>query len=133
MRAQEGPNIGLLRPDLRTRLYRLARGLPPRHACIYSDGMALLDRSRLEEFLVSHPGWVLDGDTITRTFTLSNFARAVGFVVSVGIIAEKANHHPDMDIRYRRVTVSLTTHDHGGVTLKDISLARHIDKLGSAG
>ncbi len=61
----------------------------------------------------------------------TSFAEAIGFVVAVGIASEKANHHPDIDIRYRRVTVSLTTHDQGGLTGKDTSLASRIDRLAS--
>lgn len=94
--------------------------------------MALLDRSEREEFLGSHPGWDLDGETITRTFLLPDFASAIGFVASVGIVAERAFHHPDIDIRYRRVKVSLTTHDQGGLTRKDTSLASRIDRLASS-
>ncbi|MCY4369992.1 MAG: 4a-hydroxytetrahydrobiopterin dehydratase [bacterium] len=94
--------------------------------------MALLDRSEREEFLRSHPGWALDGETITRTFVLADFASAIGFVAAVGIVAERAFHHPDIDIRYRRVAVSLTTHDQGGLTRKDTSLASRIDRLASS-
>ncbi len=95
--------------------------------------MELLDQSRRERFLASHPGWELDRDAISRTFVLPSFAGAIGFVVSVGIAAEKARHHPDIDIRYRRVKVSLTTHDQGGLTGRDTSLASRIDKLAPGG
>lgn len=94
--------------------------------------MALLDRSEREEFLRSHPGWTLEGETISRTFLLPDFASAIGFVASVGIVAERAFHHPDIDIRYRRVKVSLTTHDQGGLTRKDTSLADRIDRLAAS-
>lgn len=94
--------------------------------------MALLDRSERAEFLASHPGWTLEGETISRTFVLPDFAGAIGFVASVGIVAEKAFHHPEIDIRYRRVRVSLTTYDQGGLTRKDTSLASRIDKLASS-
>ena len=95
--------------------------------------MALLDRSEREDFLASHPGWSLDGETITKTFVLPGFADAIGFVAAVGVVSEKAFHHPDIDIRYRRVRISLTTHDQGGLTGKDISLASRIDKLSPNG
>ena len=91
--------------------------------------MALLDRSARREFLASHPGWDLDGETITRTLVFPHFAGAIGFVASVGVLAEKAFHHPDIDIRYSRVKLSLTTHDQGGLTRKDTSLAARIDSL----
>ena len=91
--------------------------------------MTILDRSSREEFLASHPGWDLRGETITKTFAFPDFARAIGFVASVGVLAEKAFHHPDIDIRYSRVKLSLTTHDRGGLTRKDTSLAVRIDRL----
>ncbi len=91
--------------------------------------MALLDQSARREFLASHPGWDLSAETITRTFRFRDFAGAIGFVASVGVLAEKAFHHPDIDIRYSRVKVSLTTHDRGGLTHKDTSLAARIDRL----
>ncbi len=53
----------------------------------------------------------------------------MGFVVSVGLLAEKANHHPDIDIRWNKVTLVLSTHSAGGITEKDIALAREIEKL----
>ena len=95
--------------------------------------MELLDQSRRKRFLASHPEWALDGETVSRTFVLPSFAGAIGFVVSVGIAAEKARHHPDIDIRYRRVKVSLTTHDLGGLTGRDTSLASRIDQLAPGG
>ena len=91
--------------------------------------MALLDGSERQAFLESHPGWVLRNETITRTYVLADFASAIGFVAAVGVVAERAFHHPDIDIRYRRVTVSLTTHDEGGLTRKDADLATRIDRL----
>ena len=91
--------------------------------------MAILDEDARGEFLASHPGWELDGETITRTYRFRGFARSIGFVASVGVLAEKAFHHPDIDIRYNRVKISLTTHDQGGLTHKDTSLATRIDGL----
>ena len=91
--------------------------------------MALLDASARREFLTAHPGWELRGETITKTFVFPGFAEAVGFVASVAVAAEKAFHHPDIDIRYRRVKLSLTTHDQGGLTHKDVRLAARIDRL----
>ena len=91
--------------------------------------MEILDERGRQEFLASHSGWTLSGETITKTFRFGDFARAIGFVASVGILAEKAFHHPDIDIRYNRVTLSLTTHSEGRLTSKDISLAARIDRL----
>ncbi len=94
--------------------------------------MPALDKSARKEFLASHPDWQLSGEVITRTFAFPDFARAIGFVASVGVVAEKAFHHPDIDVRYSRVKVSLTTHDQGGLTRKDTSLAARIDRLAAA-
>ena len=91
--------------------------------------MALLDPTERQEFLDAHPGWALRGETISRTYLLPDFATAIGFVASVGVVAERAFHHPDIDVRYRRVTISLTTHDEGGLTRKDTRLAARIDRL----
>lgn len=91
--------------------------------------MALLDPTERQEFLAAHPGWALQGETISRTYLLPDFATAIGFVASVGVVAERAFHHPDIDIRYRRVTISLTTHDEGGLTGKDTRLAARFDRL----
>lgn len=95
--------------------------------------MALLDELARREFLASHPGWQLDGETIIKTYRFPGFARSIGFVASVGVLAEKAFHHPDIDIRYNRVKISLTTHDQGGLTAKDTSLATRIDGLVDSG
>lgn len=91
--------------------------------------MALLDASEREAFLQSHPEWEMRDETISRTYVLADFASAIGFVAAVGVVAERAFHHPDIDVRYRRVTVSLTTHDEGGLTRKDTDLAARIDRL----
>ena len=93
------------------------------------ESVALLDQSARQEFLATHPGWELRGEILTKTFVLAGFASAIGFVASVGVLAERAFHHPDIDIRYRRVKLSLTTHDQGGLTEKDTALAVRIDRL----
>lgn len=92
------------------------------------------DLSRLSEtevtfFLVEHGEWdVVDG-ALTRTFEFESFAAAVGFVTSTAIEAESMSHHPDIDIRWNRVRVSLTTHDAGGLTSRDTRLASVMDVL----
>ena len=91
--------------------------------------MALLDQAARLEFLASHPGWEISGETISKTYRFADFARSIGFVASVGVLAERVFHHPDIDIRYNRVKVSLTTHDQGGLTSKDTSLAARIEGL----
>ncbi len=91
--------------------------------------MALLDSAQREAFLSSSEGWSLDGETISKTYQFANFAAAMGFVTAVGVLAEKAFHHPDIDIRYSNVTLALTTHDQGGLTEKDTELAAQFDAL----
>ena len=75
------------------------------------------------EFLASYPEWELRGEELHRTFVLRDFGEAIGFVAQVALAAEKADHHPDIDIRWNKVTLVLTTHDAGGLTVKDTELA----------
>lgn len=82
-----------------------------------------------QEFLATNPGWEIDGEVLSKTFAHASFARAMGFVTAVGVVAEKAFHHPDIDIRYSKVTIALTTHDAGGLTENDLKLAGVIDNL----
>src|SRR5262249_7283134 len=72
-------------------------------------------------------GWSRDGDTITKEFTCPGFADAIAFVVRVGFAAEAANHHPDIDVRWRTVRLALSTHDAGGLTALDFDLAAAAD------
>ena len=74
-------------------------------------------------FLAEHPEWKLDGETITATFVFGDFIEAIGFVTRVAMAAEVADHHPDIDIRWNKVTLALTTHDQGALTSKDLDLA----------
>lgn len=89
--------------------------------------MAKLDDAGRADFLAAHPDWALDGEAISRTFKLSNFNEAMGFVARVALAAEVADHHPDIDIRWNRVTLVLSTHDEGALTKKDTSLAEQYD------
>jgi 4a-hydroxytetrahydrobiopterin dehydratase len=73
--------------------------------------------------------WQLNDGKITRTFQFKDFPAAIKFVDAVAGIAEEAWHHPDIDIRWNKVTITLTTHDAGGLTEKDFALARQFDKL----
>lgn len=74
-------------------------------------------------------GWQRKGAAITKMYQLKDFVRAMGFVNSVALLAEKANHHPDIDIRWNTVSLTLSTHSAGGLTEKDFTLAEEIDKL----
>ena len=73
--------------------------------------------------------WSRDGDQIVRTLTFASFRDAMAFVNAVADVAEATDHHPDIDIRWRTVTLHAWTHDRGGLTLLDFELARRIDAL----
>ncbi len=73
--------------------------------------------------------WWREGDVLTTTVALHDFATALEFVNAVGLAAEAANHHPDIDIRWNRVRLVLTTHSAGGLTVLDLALARAIDRM----
>jgi len=74
-------------------------------------------------------GWELQDNRIRKTFVLSNFVEAFGFMASVAILAERADHHPEWSNVYKTVNIELTTHEAGGLTEKDFSLAAEIDAL----
>lgn len=74
-------------------------------------------------------GWVHTRNALCKTFELDDFSHSLDFVVHVGDLAEEHDHHPDIDIRYDKVTIALSTHSEGGVTDKDIALAKEIDEL----
>lgn len=88
-----------------------------------------LDDGRLVTALASIPQWQRDGQVISRTFQFKDFPAAIRFVNLVAGMAEGAWHHPDIDIRWNKVTLALTTHDAGGLTEKDFALARQSDAL----
>ena len=85
--------------------------------------MPALTSSEAETRLHSIPAWRIEGGELTRTFTHKDFVAALAFVNRVGDLAEKAGHHPDIDIRYNKVRLGLVTHDAGGITAKDFDLA----------
>lgn len=93
--------------------------------------MAKLGQDELAAGLGRLPGWRREGNEIERTYELPDFRTALAFVAYVGELAEQANHHPDVDIRYNRVRLALSTHSEGGLTEKDLGLARKIDQVGS--
>ena len=86
-----------------------------------------LEAEAVAEWLGSHAEWERVGDEIRKRFERPSFADAIAFVVRIGFLAEAANHHPDLDIRWRTVAVALTTHDAGGLTANDLDLATAID------
>lgn len=88
---------------------------------------ARLDDISIANKLRALPGWVRNGDAITRTFAFAGFPDAVAFITRLVEPAEEMEHHPDVDLRYNRVIVSLSTHDQGGLTEYDFRLAALVD------
>lgn len=91
--------------------------------------MTKLTVAQIKSALKLTPEWRKQGATITRTFVFKDFPAAIKFVNAVAKLAEKAWHHPDIDIRWNKVTLTLTTHDAGGLTEKDFALAQKFDRL----
>jgi 4a-hydroxytetrahydrobiopterin dehydratase len=77
--------------------------------------------------LAALTGWEIDGDRLRKRYTLDSFTAAIAFVNRVAALAEAADHHPDILIEYRHVTLTLTTHDESGLSARDFSLAARID------
>lgn len=75
------------------------------------------------------PGWSRRGGSLTKTYRFPTFPAAITFVTRVADLAETMNHHPDIDIRHTRLTFTLSTHDAGGITTNDLTLAREIERL----
>ena len=92
--------------------------------------MTTLTPAQIESALRTVPAWAKHGDTIVRTFVFPDYAAGVRFVDRVAALADEAWHHPDINIRYKAVTIVLTTHDAGGLTELDFALAARIDTIG---
>jgi len=88
---------------------------------------AALSDTEIESALSSLLGWERDGNMIVKSYERATFPDAITFVVRIGFLAEKADHHPDLDVRWRTVRVALSSHDAGGITEKDFALAREIE------
>ena len=89
--------------------------------------MPPLPESTRTTFLADHPQWTLSGEEISRTFVFADFNEAMGFVNRVALAAEVADDHPDIDIRWNKVTLVLSTHDEDALTEKDTDLAVAFD------
>ena len=89
--------------------------------------MAKLKALQIKKALTKVPLWKKKASTISRVFVFKDFPAAIKFVNQVAVPAEKAWHHPDIDIRWNKVTLVLTTHDEGGLTRKDFELAGKFD------
>jgi 4a-hydroxytetrahydrobiopterin dehydratase len=108
------------------------------HSAILRDGdpklcewsfMEKLSAEKIKAALTAVPEWRQPGNAISRTYTFKDFPAAMKFVNAVAEMAEQAWHHPDIDIRWNKVTLTLTTHDAGGLTEKDFGLAGQLDRL----
>ena len=91
-----------------------------------------LTDAQIQEALKALEGWVVKGVEISKQYAFKDFVEAMAFVTRVAALAEQADHHPDITIRYNRVILTLATHSAGGLTEKDVALARQIDTGGTA-
>ena len=89
--------------------------------------MVLMDDDAITRALEDLPHWTRDGDSLTRAVEAPSFLGGIDLVATVARAAEEADHHPDIDIRWRTVTFTLSTHSEGGITAKDVAMAEQID------
>jgi 4a-hydroxytetrahydrobiopterin dehydratase len=89
-----------------------------------------LNAAQIKSALATVPQWKKRGNTIARKYQFKDFSAAIQFMNAAAEHAEQAWHHPDIAIRWNQVTLTLTTHDAGGLTEKDFALARQFDELG---
>jgi 4a-hydroxytetrahydrobiopterin dehydratase len=90
--------------------------------------MQKLDEKQLSDALTGLPQWKLDAGQLVRDWTFKDFVAAMEFVNKVAAMAEKAGHHPDIEIHYNRVRLSLVTHDAHGITAKDVAMAENLNR-----
>jgi 4a-hydroxytetrahydrobiopterin dehydratase len=88
-----------------------------------------LSKSAVRKRLKALRGWSLKGDAIAKLFTLKDFPDAIAFITRLAFDAQAADHHPDLQVSYRKVTVTWSTHSEGGVTEKDLAGARQADAI----
>jgi 4a-hydroxytetrahydrobiopterin dehydratase len=91
--------------------------------------MDILNREQIEAALGELADWGFEDEALTRTFRFADFTHAVEFVEHLAEVAEARQHHPDIDIRYNKVTLRVTTHDSGGVTAQDVAFAEAVQHL----
>ena len=94
-------------------------------------GMKAMSAGEIAEAMAGIPGWELEGRELKRSFRFGSFMEAIRFVNGAAEAAEELGHHPDMDIRYSKVLVGLTTHDAGGLTELDFRLAGRLGEIAS--
>jgi 4a-hydroxytetrahydrobiopterin dehydratase len=89
----------------------------------------LLERDEIDRQLADIASWTYDGKSILRTYDFASFPIAVRWIDEMAAAAESMNHHPDVDLRWRRVHVTLSTHSEGGVTQHDVELAHQLESI----
>ena len=94
--------------------------------------MEKLSTEKIKSALAALPDWQQQGHAIARTYQFKDFSAAIKFVNAVAELAGQAWHHPDIDVRWNKVTLALTTHDAGGLTEKDFVMAQKADRLQAA-
>ena len=103
------------------------------HELVTPDRMRQkLSDLEIQRALGGLPGWSRRGDTLTKTFAFERFADGIAFVDRIAKAADEMNHHPDIDVRYTKITIVLSTHDAGGITQSDLQLAERIEKAVAA-
>jgi 4a-hydroxytetrahydrobiopterin dehydratase len=100
---------------------------------LFGESLREMDEAKISSALAAVPAWKRNGQVISRTYEFKDFAAAMKFVNAVAGLAEQTQHHPDIDVRWNKVTLSLTTHDAKGLTAKDFTMARECDNYHSAG
>jgi 4a-hydroxytetrahydrobiopterin dehydratase len=91
-----------------------------------------LNRESIQGWLKAHSGWKRKSNALVKEFKFSSFRDSIVFVNRVATLADGADHHPDIDVRYDSVTLKLSTHSAGGITEKDVKLAEQVDFATSA-
>ena len=91
--------------------------------------MPLLNDQEILTSLATIDGWQKEGNEIKKTFKTKNFVETMGLVNKIALLSERADHHPDLGVHYSKVVVSLSTHSEGGITEKDINLAKEIEEI----
>jgi 4a-hydroxytetrahydrobiopterin dehydratase len=96
---------------------------------MFQPMVSRLSDIEIQRALNARSGWTRRGNALTRTFEFPTFPAAIAFVNRIAEVAERMDHHPDVDIRYTKVTCNLTTHSAGGITQRDFKLAEAIDNV----
>ena len=94
-----------------------------------TPGAARLPSDELASALAALPGWSQRGDAISKTLTFADYHETIGFVNAIAFVANRENHHPDLEVSYSRCVVAWSTHDAGGVTRNDLICAAKIERL----